>query len=217
MTEQGEPGYTVAQSLRMRLTVKGSRFIASIAPANTEREALDFISSIQAEFPDATHHTFAYRTGFGENRIERSSDAREPSGTAGPPMLQELLRAGITNAVVVATRYFGGVKLGIGGLTRAYRSCARACLEEAQLVEIKPLKYFKIVLDYDDLGPAIRYIESCEGEIVDIKYVEQVTVTFSAPAAIQQELVSGLREVTRGRARINTPVSPFEKGEPEGI
>lgn len=216
MAEQ-EPGYTVRQSLRVRLTVKGSRFIASLAPANTEQEALHFISSIQAEFPDATHHTYAYRTGFGENRIERSSDAREPAGTAGPPMLQELSRAGVTNVVVVTTRYFGGVKLGIGGLTRAYRSCARACLEEARLVEIKRLDYFKIFLPYDDLGPAIRYIESCNGEIVDITYAEQVTVKFSAPAAVHQELLTGLGEVSRGRARIVSLTPPFGEGGSGGI
>ncbi len=199
MIEQ-EPVYTVGRSLRMRLTVKKSRFIVSLAPADTKREVLEFIDSIQAEFPDATHHTYAYRLGFGEKQIDRSSDAREPAGTAGPPMLQELSSAGVTNAVIVVTRYFGGIKLGIGGLTRAYRSCARACLEEARLVEIKPREFLAVSLDYDDLGPAVRYIESCEGKIEDMKYAERVKVTFSVPVASIKELIAGLGEVTRGRA-----------------
>ena len=202
MVERG-PLYTVKQPLRVRLTIKRSRFIASLAPANTEQEAREYIASIESEFPDATHHTYAYRLGFINNGIERSSDAREPAGTAGPPMLQELNGARVTNVVVVATRYFGGIKLGIGGLNRAYRSCARACLEEARLVKIIELAYFKVILDYDDMGPAIRYIESCDGEILDIEYGEQVIINFSVPATVQQQVATGLGDVSRGRAQLS--------------
>ena len=189
-----EPGYTVGKSLRVRLAVKGSRFIASLAPADTEKSALEFIGAIQDEFPDATHHTYAYRLGVGRDRVDRFSDAREPAGTAGPPMLQELERAGVTNAVLVATRYFGGIKLGIGGLARAYRLCARSCLEEARLVELRQLVKFVVIPIYDDLGPVLRYIEKPEGENLDINYTEQITVSFSAPASIREEIIAGLKK-----------------------
>ncbi len=215
MAEREEIGYTVEQPLRVRLTVKGSRFIASLAPANTEKLVLEFINSIRDEYPDATHHTYAYRLGMGEDRIERLSDAREPAGTAGPPILQELERAKVTNAVlqgsglgnvsVVVTRYFGGIKLGVGGLARAYRSCARSCLEEAQLIALRQLADLTAVLIYDDLGPSLRYIESLKGEIIKIDYGEQIRVSFSVPAAFKGEIIRGLREISRGRVKIKSP------------
>ena len=101
----------------------------------TEAEAKEFIDTVSNEFADATHNAWAYKIGFGDRSIRRSSDAGEPANTAGPPMLQAIEGQGLTNVVVVGTRYFGGVKLGVGGLIRAYRDTALAGLEAAGVRE----------------------------------------------------------------------------------
>ena len=125
---------TLRERVQVRFVVKNSRFIATAAPVTGEEIAAQFIEGIRTEFPDATHHTYAYRIGAGGSLVERAFDDREPAGTAGRPMLQLLEGEGLSDTAVVGTRYFGGIKLGIGGLTRAYRHCARACIEQACLL-----------------------------------------------------------------------------------
>ena len=115
------------------------------------------------EFSGATHHAYAIRIGAGPATVERANDDREPAGTAGPPMLQVLQGAGLSDIIVVGTRYFGGVKLGIGGLTRAYRDCAKLCLEQADLVEKEQQARYRIELSYEDIGAAMRHIETMGG------------------------------------------------------
>ena len=125
---------TVAQTVRVKISVGACRFFASVARTEREEEAKAFIERVCTEFPDANHHAYAYKIGLEDEALCRQSDAGEPSGTAGPPILQAIEYAGLTNVTVVATRYFGGVKLGIGGLVRAYRACADAGLDRKSVV-----------------------------------------------------------------------------------
>ncbi len=124
--------------------IKGSRFVADIAPAADEAEAMAFVQSIRDEFPDAGHHCFAWR--IDEERT-RSSDDGEPTGTAGLPILKRLVGEDLQQVVLVVTRWFGGTKLGTGGLVRAYGAAARAALDEAVRVQV-PLTD-KVVLRFD--------------------------------------------------------------------
>ena len=121
---------TVARSVQVKLPVGACRFIASVSRVDKEKEAKSFIRKISSHFHDATHNAYAYKIGFGDSAISRQSDDSEPAGTAGK-RCYAIESAGLTNVVIVATRYFGSVKLGIGGLIRAYRACAEAGLEEA--------------------------------------------------------------------------------------
>ncbi len=187
---------------RLRFTVHGSRFIATLAPADDQEEVSKILDQVRAEFPDATHHTYAYRVGSGSSLIERSSDDREPAGTAGPPMLQVLQGHNISDALVIGTRYFGGTKLGIGGLTRAYRDCARRVLEEAKLKKKEPLQKYCLQLAYEDLGTVTRFIETLEGTIINLDYSDTVTMYIQVPAREEANLRPGFQSACRGRGSI---------------
>ena len=116
------------QQARTEIRVSNSRFIATIAPAATSQAAQEFIRSIRAEMPDATHHVYAFRVGYGSSIREGMSDDGEPSGTSGPPALAVLRGTDIGDVVLVITRYFGGTKLGTGGLVSAYTAAAKAAI-----------------------------------------------------------------------------------------
>jgi uncharacterized YigZ family protein len=122
-----------AQQTRTEIDVLNSRFIATIAPAFSVEQARLFIAGIKVEFSDATHNVPAYVIGHGSSVIAHCHDDGEPSGTAGRPALAVLSGSGLGDAVVVVTRYFGGTKLGTGGLVRAYRDAVRAVLEVVPL------------------------------------------------------------------------------------
>lgn len=146
-------GYLIpAQTHRINTAVSNSRFITTIGRVNTVEEAKSFLAAIRSEMPDANHHVYAYRVGFGNSVIESMSDDGEPSGTSGPPVMAVLRGSGIGDVVVVVTRYFGGTKLGTGGLVRAYGDAAREGLatlpterkiEKATLGIELPYHYFE--------------------------------------------------------------------------
>ena len=187
------------KKVRCRFSVMGSRFIATLAPVVDETAARQIIDAVNAEFPDATHNTYAYRIGAGNSLIERAFDDREPTGTAGAPMLQILKGNNIADAVVIATRYFGGTKLGIGGLTRAYRDCARLSLEKAVLINREPLETIQITLNYEDLGAVTRLLESLGGKVLDVDYSDLVTMRVQIPTRESEKLFNGFESACRGR------------------
>ncbi len=200
-----EPEYSFylgpEKTYRCRFTVQGSRFIGTLAPASSEKAAQEWLAGLKSEFPDATHHACAYRLGFGSTVIERSDDDGEPAGSAGAPMLQVLRGRNISDAIVAGTRYFGGTKLGLGGLTRAYRDCARLSLEEAVLKKKEPLDLLSLKFNYEDLGQVTRLVESLEGRIVEAGYSDFVDLQVKLPARQAQQLIEGFESACRGRGR----------------
>ena len=148
---------------RGELRVKGSRFLAVVAPAADEAAARAAVEALAREHPGATHHCFAWRLG-AEPR-ERSSDAGEPAGTAGPPILRALRGAGLSDAVAVVTRWFGGVKLGKGGLARAYAGAARAALAGVETVDRVPTVTLEVEVPYRSLGAVKRLVHPPEVEL----------------------------------------------------
>ncbi len=188
-----------ARKARCRFTVQGSRFIGTLLPSAAEDDVGEAILRLQSEYPDATHHAYAFRIGTGSSLVERSSDDGEPAGSAGPPMLQVLQGRNISDAVVIGTRYFGGTRLGIGGLTRAYRDCARFSLEETVLKKKEQLDKYELNLDYEALGPVNRLIESLEGKISAADYTDSVKLTVTIPARLGQEFTAGFEAVCRGQ------------------
>lgn len=134
MPTPGLFSYRTPQSaVSSELKEQGSRFIAHLSPVPGAEEAMAFLESLRRRYHDATHHCWAYRLGWAESLACRSSDDGEPSHTAGEPILRSMEEWGVSDASLVVVRYFGGVKLGAGGLARAYRSAARQTLEEADL------------------------------------------------------------------------------------
>ncbi|MGI5875724.1 MAG: IMPACT family protein [Dethiobacteria bacterium] len=193
---------TIAQTLRTKIAVGACRFYASLSPCVTEEEARSFISRTKEELPGATHHAFAYRLGFGDRLLARCDDAGEPAGTAGPPMLAVLEKVELTNVVLVGTRYFGGVKLGVGGLIRAYRACAEAGVNEAHILEKELMSALTIHTPYDYLGAVLREVEAGEGKVVKFDYGQGVNLEIAIPFRQVQALPERIASASQGKAYI---------------
>lgn len=194
---------TVAREARVKVPVGACRFIASVARTDNEDEARAFIARVSAEFHDATHNAYAYVIGIGDKAIKRQSDDAEPAGTAGLPMLSAIENAGLTNVTVVGTRYFGGVKLGIGGLVRAYRLCAEAGLAEAGRVEMVKMSGFTVLTPYENLGTVMREIAAQGGTVLQVGYNEAgAVVTGEVPLSKLEALRLGIVDSTSGKASV---------------
>ena len=139
-----------AGSAEAELREQGSRFFAFLAPAASREAALAFVEELRRRHPDATHHCFAWRLGWPP--AERASDAGEPAGTAGQPILRQLAGANLTDVVGVVVRWFGGTKLGKGGLARAYGGATAAALERLVTREELPARELRLTLPYEQIG-----------------------------------------------------------------
>lgn len=136
---------------------KGSRFIAHAFPAENEEMAKEILESLRKRYHDARHHCFAYRLG-PDGSLFRYGDDGEPSGTAGKPIYGQLLSFGLTKAMVVVIRYFGGIKLGTGGLIRAYKAAARDALEHAEFMAVKDTRQFIVEFSYEKMHDINRIL-----------------------------------------------------------
>ncbi|MFR0611340.1 YigZ family protein [Limosilactobacillus balticus] len=164
-----EPYLTIAKNTTYEQTIKKSRFICSIARVSSEEEAQQFIASIQAANKKATHNCFAYMIG-DNDQIQRESDNGEPSGTAGIPILESLKLAKIHNVVAVVTRYFGGIKLGAGGLIRAYSNTTTEAIHQAGLVQRIKQAILKITVTYALHDPLLYYLKENNLEVAGEEY-----------------------------------------------
>ena len=143
--------FTIVKDFRQEIVIEKSRFICTLKKVHSEAEAQEFIKTIKKEFWDATHNCSAYIV---DEMAQRSSDDGEPSGTAGLPMLEVLRKNKLTNTAAVVTRYFGGIKLGAGGLVRAYSSSAAENLDGADVRSLEMCKEFEITVEYTQLDNA---------------------------------------------------------------
>lgn len=176
--------------------VRGSRFVADVAPAETEAAALEVVAAARAREPTATHHCWAFHL---EDGRARSSDDGEPGGAAGPPILQRIDGAGLVDVVVVVTRYFGGTKLGRGGLIRAYGTAAAAVLADAPLVERPPLTTVTLSHGYDLSGPVEGVLAAYGAVVVDADYGADIGLRVSLPRAAAAAFAAAIRDATAGR------------------
>jgi uncharacterized YigZ family protein len=153
------------------LTVDGSRFVAEARPADSRSAAEDAIAAARARDPDATHHCSAYRVGRAGD-VFRYDDDGEPSGTAGRPILRQIDARDLTRVVVVVTRYYGGTKLGTGGLARAYGDAAGAALEAASIVERVVRVPVHVRFDYGDTSAVDRLLNRFDATVDDSRYTD---------------------------------------------
>lgn len=177
---------TIANEFRTEYIIEKSRFIATIAPVSTEEEAQAFMQRISKEFWDATHNCTAYAIGPRQEQ-QRSSDNGEPSGTAGKPMLEVLKKTTITNVAVVVTRYFGGIKLGAGGLIRAYSHSVAKAVQEGPKLLIAPRQIVSLTIDYSYFGSVERQLQTLE-----LPYQSTFTDTISLEIYVEPSFVSDL-------------------------
>lgn len=162
---------------RQEIEVQNSRFIASAAPAFSVDEARQFIYKIKDEFKDATHNVPAFVIGWGSSTTSHCHDDGEPSGTAGRPALAVLSGSGYGDIVVVVTRYFGGTKLGTGGLVRAYSDAVRAVLASITPAEKVPTHTVMLVVPYNWYERAKILVEGHHGEILESDFAADITLT----------------------------------------
>lgn len=181
-------------------SIQGSEFIARAAPVETVEAAESFVAHVEAEYDDATHNVPAYRVRADPFR-EYASDDGEPSGSAGKPTLSVLQGRDLENVAVVVTRYYGGTKLGVGGLVRAYSNATKQVLDAVEVVERRPTEQFTAVVDYDDSG-TVRGILESEGAEFDASYDERVAFEIRAPRAEVGALRDRLLSATSGRVEI---------------
>ncbi|MDE6844300.1 MAG: YigZ family protein [Lachnospiraceae bacterium] len=180
---------------------KKSRFIAHVAAASTEEEALAFIESKKKQFWDARHNCYAYILG-EQAQTMRFSDDGEPTGTAGRPILEVLMGSGIRNLVVVVTRYFGGTLLGTGGLVRAYTKAAQAGIAASDVREMRYGYELTIVTDYNGIGK-VQYLLGQRGiSTENADYTEQVSVWVRVPYEEKDVVINEITEATAGKAEI---------------
>ena len=185
---------------RTSLEIERSRFITSVAPVEDVEVARDFLREIQAEMPDAHHHVYAFCVGHGNSRIEGMSDDGEPPGTGGPPTLAVLRGSGLGDIILVTSRYFGGVKLGTGGLVRAYSEAARLALSSLPTEHKVSMSYLLIEIGYDVFKMAKVIIDSHSGEVVDEGFYERITLHLRMPTHEVASFTSELRDLTHGQA-----------------
>ncbi|TVP84132.1 MAG: YigZ family protein [Alkalicoccus sp.] len=192
---------TVNPQGKSELTVQKSRFITYVKRTETEEEARTFIAEIKKEHWDASHNCSAYM--IGENDlIQKADDDGEPSGTAGVPMLEVLKKRKLKDTCVVVTRYFGGIKLGGGGLIRAYSSAASAGIKETGVVERRLASIGTAVFDYTLLGKIENEIRSSSYILKDISYGEKAAVTCWINAGEENDFEQWLMNLSGGRVKI---------------
>lgn len=187
-----------AGEIRREILVVNSRFIATLAPAFSVDEARAFIMQVKSEMPDASHHVPAFIIGSAESITSHCSDAGEPSGTAGRPALAVLQGSGLGDVVVVVTRYFGGTKLGTGGLVRAYSDAVRAVLADVQRAERVPTHTIMVELPYPLLERTRRLVAAHSGQILDEDYTASVVISARLPIENLPGFQTELSELSNG-------------------
>ena len=194
--------YSVTKDRRKELKIKRSTFIAHLHYVQTMQDAKKYISKIADEHKTANHNCWAFIVG-EKGETFHSSDAGEPSGTAGQPMLNALKKHKMTNIVAVVTRYFGGVKLGIRGLIEAYGETIEAAIELSPLKKLIKLSSYKISCEYD-LADQLKYkIKQLKAEIKKVEYTAEVTILISIEDHIKDNLEKYLIELEKaGKLKI---------------
>lgn len=180
---------------------KKSRFIATVRPVESEEEAVAFINEMKKKYWDARHNCSAFVLG-ERQELTRCSDDGEPAQTAGRPMLDVLLKEGITNVAVVVTRYFGGVLLGTGGLVRAYQKAVQEGLANSQIIEKRNGLLLYIKTDYNGLGKLQYLFAQKEIAILNSEYAADVIMTVLVPGERKEEIEKAVTETTNAAAEL---------------
>ncbi|MCH5209746.1 MAG: YigZ family protein [Oscillospiraceae bacterium] len=189
---------TIRERSESLLIEKKSKFIASVKPVDNEKDAIDFVNEIRSLYPDATHNVYAYV--IDENNIFRYSDDGEPSGTAGMPVLDAIRKAGIVDAAVVVTRYFGGTLLGTGGLVHTYGASAKQGLEASKIVVRQLCDIISVRVDYTLLGKMQHEIMSKGYILEDTVYADNVSFIIACPVSSSDRVIAEITDMTNARA-----------------
>lgn len=192
---------TTAENGTASYEIQKSRFIAYTSHVETEAEARDFVTAIKKKHFDARHNCSAWVLG-ADSSQQKSNDDGEPGGTAGNPILEAIKQHGLTNVVVVVTRYFGGIKLGAGGLIRAYSHTASLGLEATPCLEVKPFCLMEAEMDYSLLGTVENWIRNEQLRTGETAYLDKVTVRLLVEPADCEAISTELTNLTAAQCKI---------------
>lgn len=192
---------TTAENGTASYEIQKSRFIAYTSHVETEAEARDFVTAIKKKHFDARHNCSAWVLG-ADSSQQKSNDDGEPGGTAGNPILEAIKQHGLTNVVVVVTRYFGGIKLGAGGLIRAYSHTASLGLEATPCLEVKPFCLMEAEMDYSLLGTVENWIRNEELRTGETAYLDKITVRLLVEPTDCEAISTELTNLTAAQCKI---------------
>ncbi|MBO8196245.1 YigZ family protein [Streptomyces oryzae] len=199
---------TVAAEGVHETEVNRSRFLCALAPAATETEAQEFIARVRKQHPGANHNCSAYVIG-ADASIQKANDDGEPGGTAGVPMLQMLLRREVRYVVAVVTRYFGGVKLGAGGLIRAYGGAVGEALDAVGTVTRRRFRLVTVTVGHERAGRLENELRATGREVREVRYGAEVGIELGLPDEELADFRSWLADATAGTARIEVGGEAF--------
>ncbi|MEG1520339.1 MAG: YigZ family protein [Clostridia bacterium] len=184
------------------IVINKSKFIGNASYVKNDEEAKSYVELIRKKYSDATHNCFAYVSDTLGNALKFSDDG-EPQGTAGMPILEVIRNKKLVQTVVVVTRYFGGIKLGAGGLVRAYTDCAVRAIDSAEIVVESPCVYFEITCDYNLFKPLGLLINSLENIVqLDTEYTDMVKISLVTKAELFDEVCEKVTDLSNGKAEI---------------
>ncbi len=188
--------YKILERYQSEIVINKSRFISLMMPISHDSEVKEILKNLNKEFPKATHYCYAYRV----NGKEKSSDDGEPSGTAGRPMLEFLSNNSLDNILVVVIRYFGGIKLGAGGLLRAYVDSCRSVYSICKLYKVERHNIFLLGLEYKYYDVLRNYLSTLNGTIVSTDFDEEIQIEYLGPSIDEDDLL----EITNGNIKIKS-------------
>lgn len=188
---------------------KKSRFIGHVKPVKTQQEATEFINSLKSKYWDATHNVYAYV--LRENNICRSSDDGEPSGTAGVPVLDVLLKEQLVDVCVVVTRYFGGTLLGAGGLVRAYSHGSKIAVESGGIITMAPCKIMTVSVNYSFYDRMNNLLADSGANVIESDFSDVVNIKFSIKADNKDVLADKLTQQSNGKYSLKEIGEEFAK------
>ncbi|MDQ1267059.1 MAG: hypothetical protein QG635_2212 [Bacteroidota bacterium] len=194
----GDVYFTTASVTDSEIKIKGSRFIANVCSANSKSEAEFFLEQIRKQYYNATHNCFAYRIGY-EGMEYRFSDDGEPNGTGGKPILYAIKKSELSDIIVVVTRYFGGTKLGIGPLARAYSEAAQLALDKTEKKPVYRTMQVKVFCTYEDF----QAVKKLTGDIavgVEEFFSDSIELIVQMPISKVDYYISKINSITNGRA-----------------
>ena len=201
---------TVAREDVHEVEINKSRFLCTLAPAATEQEAQEVIQRVRKEHPTANHNCYAYVIG-ADGDVQKASDDGEPGGTAGVPMLQMLVRREVRYVVAVVTRYFGGVKLGAGGLIRAYGGAVGEALDALGTVTRRRFRLATVTVDHQRAGKLENDLRATGRVVRDVRYAEAVTIEVGLPEADVAAFRGWLADATAGTAGLELGGEAYEE------
>lgn len=197
MTTSNDSYSSVVGETRTEITIKRSVFLGCCKHVSSKQESMDYVEQLRVEFHDAVHHCFAYRLG-ADGLEYRAVDDGEPSGSAGKPILFALQKAAVSDAIIVVVRYFGGIKLGVGGLARAYAESATTTLVKTPRSTITQTQAMAIYCTYDDISRVTSLLEEL-GLACRPSYADAVTFDVDVPLSLVDRLQHEVLERTNGR------------------